>query len=75
MEKVTPATGEVIFDKRSSDPVPGYWRPYMVTFPLIEPVRELQEGLASYPNERRVYRRIGLMTEEDERLAGFDDAD
>lgn len=69
MEKFDPSTGEVIFDKQSAQRRVGRWRPYMVTLPLIEPVRELQAGVASYPNERSVYST--LMTEEERSLAGF----
>ena len=72
MEKINPDTGEVVFDKGAAIPIAGNWRPYMVTLPLLEPVRELQEGLASYPNARSAYRR--LMSDEEQELAGFDDA-
>jgi hypothetical protein len=71
MEKINPETGEVVFDKRETDQISGNWRPYMVTLPLLEPVRELQEGLASYPNARSAYRR--LMSSEEEEIAGFND--
>jgi hypothetical protein len=71
LEKYHPATGEVIFDKDQAVLRPGNWRAYMVTLPLLEPVRELQPGATSLPNERSVHR--GLMTPEEEELAGFTD--
>lgn len=71
MEKFDVQTGEVIFDKRDTSKRLGNWRARMITIPLVEPVRELQEGLASYPNERSAYRR--LMTPEEEDDAGFID--
>lgn len=69
MEKVDPSTGEVIYDKDAAHQQPGNWRAYMVTLPLVEPVREIRAGLASLPNERSVHR--SLMNAEEEALAGF----
>jgi hypothetical protein len=71
MEKYDLATGEAFFDKDEAQQRPGDWRAYMMTLPLLEPVRELQAGLASLPNERNVHR--SLMTDEEEDLAGFDE--
>jgi hypothetical protein len=71
MEKYDPATGEVFFDKDDAQLRPGNWRAYMMTLPLLEPVRELQAGLASLPNERNVHRT--LMTDAEEDLAGFNE--
>jgi hypothetical protein len=69
MEKYDATTGEIIFDKREVLKIVGRWRAYMVTLPLSNPVRELQQGQASYPNERSVYTRE--MTEEERQVAGF----
>ncbi|MDF2812049.1 MAG: hypothetical protein K0S56_3080 [Microvirga sp.] len=69
MEKYDPETGEVFFDKAEQNKRAGDWRPYMITLPLVTPVRELQEGLATYPNERSPY--ADLMNEEERDEAGF----
>jgi hypothetical protein len=69
MEKYDPDTGAVIFDKRETTKFVGKWRAYMVTLPLLNPVRELQQGQASYPNARSVY--TSLMTDEERQTAGF----
>ncbi|MDM9645562.1 hypothetical protein [Rhizobium sp. S163] len=71
MEKFDPKTGEVIFDKRDAIKREGHWRARMITLPLVEPVRELQEGLATYPNDKSAYRR--LMNAQEEQNAGFID--
>jgi hypothetical protein len=62
MRKFDPATGEFIDDKRVNGEVmdrrdrrPGHWGAEMVTLPLVAPVRELQAGQFSYPNQRSPY--------------------
>lgn len=69
MEKYDPETGEAFFDKAEPIKRIGDWRPYMITLPLVTPVRELQEGLATYPNERSPY--ADLMNAEERAGAGF----
>ena len=71
LEKYNAETGEAFFDKREPIKRTGDWRVRMITLPLVEPVREIREGVASMPNERSVYRRH--MTAEEEQVAGFDD--
>jgi hypothetical protein len=69
MEKYDPETGEVVFDKAERNKTVGDWRSYMITLPLVTPVRELQAGLATYPNERSPY--ADLMNDEERADAGF----
>jgi hypothetical protein len=69
MEKYNPETGATFFDKAEAIKRPGHWRPYMITLPLVAPVRELQEGLATYPNERSAY--APLMNDEERADASF----
>lgn len=69
MEKYNLDTGEVIFDKTDHNKIVGDWRSYMIALPLVKPVRELQSGQASYPNEHSPYAE--LMTEGERAEAGF----
>jgi hypothetical protein len=69
MEKYDPETSEVVFDKAERDKTIGDWRPYMITLPLVTPVRELQAGRVSYPNERSPY--ADLMNDQERADAGF----
>jgi hypothetical protein len=69
MEKYDAATGEVVFDKPEKVKVVGQWRPYMITLPLITPIREVQEGVATYPNERSVF--APLLSEDEREAAGY----
>jgi hypothetical protein len=77
MRKFDPATGEFIDDKRVNGDVmdrrdrrPGHWRAEMVTLPLVAPVRELQAGQFTYPNQRSPY--AALLSSEEREAAGFD---
>ncbi|WP_158817883.1 hypothetical protein [Methylocapsa sp. S129] len=77
MRKFDAATGVPIDDKRMNgemvdrrDRRPGHWRAEMVTLPLIAPVRELQAGQFTYPNERSPY--ADLLSGEERQAAGFD---
>lgn len=47
VEKYSPATGEAI--DRNDTTTPGSWRAFMVTFPLIEPVREVRAAEIALP--------------------------
>ncbi|BCG71967.1 hypothetical protein MesoLj113a_31250 [Mesorhizobium sp. 113-1-2] len=69
MEKYDSETGVTFFDKAETVKQPGNWRPYMITLPLVTPVRELQEGLATYPNEQSAY--APLMNDDERADAGF----
>ncbi|MFP2897994.1 hypothetical protein [Corallococcus sp. 4LFB] len=71
MEKFDPRTGRLINDK-SSEPAArqrGNWRAFMVTLPLVEPVRELEPGDTTFPIETSPYSE--LMTVEEREVAGF----
>lgn len=68
MEKFDPATGEAFFDKPEPVKRSGNWRPYMLTLPLVEAIREIQAGLATYPNERSPY--AAHMNDEERVAAG-----
>lgn len=52
VEKFDPTTGEII---PKDDKRPGNWRAFMVTFPLMEPVRELESARVAYPKETCAY--------------------
>ncbi|MBU6321312.1 MAG: hypothetical protein KGI78_00440 [Patescibacteria group bacterium] len=54
VEKYDPKTGEAMNDKKS-ERRPGAWRAFMVTFPLIDPVREVRSAEAAYPVARSPY--------------------
>jgi hypothetical protein len=56
LEKVDPLTGEIIGRlPGTADPRPGNWRAFMVTFPLREPVREVEAATLAYPVELSPY--------------------
>lgn len=55
VEKYDPTTGEVIYDSGDSNERPGNWRAFMITFPLVDPVREIQAAEIALPNENCVY--------------------
>jgi hypothetical protein len=71
VEKFDPGSGDTIEDKDNPS-IPGSWRCFMVTFPLREPIRELQAaeialpiGLSTYdawvsPEERVIRDRAEL---------------
>jgi hypothetical protein len=78
MRKYDPVTRDWIDDKRLNgeamdrrDRRPGHWRAEMVTLPLVAPVRELQAGQFTYPNQRSPY--AALLSSEERRAAGFDE--
>jgi len=54
VEKFDPKSGETIEDKESPS-IPGNWRCFMITFPLREPVRELQPAEIALPIGRSPY--------------------
>ena len=75
MRKIDADTGEVIDDKRvngrrmsKQERRPGHWRSEMVTLPLVEPVRELQSGEATYPVAHSPFAK--LMSEDERDAAG-----
>lgn len=68
MEKHTPETGEIVFDKADQNETIGDC-PYMIALPLLTPERELRAGRASYPNERSPY--ADLMNNDERADAGF----
>ncbi|MEA2944452.1 MAG: hypothetical protein QOD09_4981 [Bradyrhizobium sp.] len=77
MRKYDPSSGEPIDDKLVGGEVldrrdrrPGNWRAEMVTLPLVAPVRELQAGQSTYPNQRSPY--AVLMSNEEREAAGFE---
>jgi hypothetical protein len=55
VEKFDPETGEPINDKGSLELKPGGWRTFMVTFPLMAPVRELQAAEIALPKKLCTY--------------------
>lgn len=61
VEKFDPSTGETINDRpedqrASTDQLrPGNWRAVMVTFPLREPVREIEAAEVAYPTQLCTY--------------------
>jgi len=77
MRKYDLNTNEVIDDKRDSDGnsihrgdrKEGNWRADMVTLPLVDSVRELQSGDATYPIERSPYSR--LLNTGEQHAAGY----
>jgi hypothetical protein len=63
VEKYDRETGRAINDK-IGERKPGAWRAFMVTFPLIDPVREIRSADAAYPVAHSPY---DPMLTEDER--------
>jgi hypothetical protein len=55
VEKVDPITGQVVYDRETKVQVAGNWRAFMVTFPLREPVREIEAAEVAYPTDRCAY--------------------
>jgi hypothetical protein len=56
VEKVDPSTGQIINRGAGADDLrPGNWRAFMVTFPLREPVREIEAADLAYPVELSPY--------------------
>lgn len=57
VEKFDPETNEVIYDRANDDATqkPGKWRAFMVTFSLLEPVREIKAADIALPTETCVY--------------------
>jgi hypothetical protein len=57
VEKIDRATGAIINDRdaKLEDLRPGNWRAFMVTFPLREPVREIEAAEVAYPIELSPY--------------------
>lgn len=57
VEKYDPATGKSIEDKGMPEgqQKSGDWRAFMVTFPLLEPIRELQAAEIALPIQRSTY--------------------
>lgn len=66
VEKFNAATGEIIYDRHKPVQLPGKWRAFMVTFPLVDPVREINTATIALPNETCVY--DSQMTEEEREL-------
>ena len=64
VEKYDPETGNSINDKRSSNQKNGDWRAFMITFPLKEPIRELQVGDGALPISASAYNY--LLTEQEQ---------
>jgi hypothetical protein len=62
VEKFDPKTGETIEDKENPS-IPGNWRCFMITFPLREPIRELQPAEIALPIGLSPYDY--LMTDEE----------
>lgn len=78
MRKFDPATNEIIDDKRINGLLAdrherrsGRWRAEMITLPLVSPVRELQAGEVTYPNERSPYAKH--LNDDERAAAGFVD--
>lgn len=76
MRKFDPVTGEAIDDKRINGNLArkherksGSWRAEMVTLPLVNPVRELQSGEATYPVEHSPF--ADLMNSEERTSVGY----
>lgn len=55
VEKIDPSTGEIIDDRMKDVQRPGNWRVFMVTFPLREPVREIEAASVAYPTQLCAY--------------------
>jgi hypothetical protein len=77
MRKYDPSTGEPINDKRidgeladKRDRRVGNWRAEMVTLPLVDAVRELQAGEATYPVAHSPFSRE--MSRDERIRAGFE---
>jgi len=66
VEKYDPKTGVIIYDRLQGSSKPGKWRAYMVTFPLLEPVREVRSALIALPTDTCVY--DSYMTEEEKEV-------
>jgi len=70
LEKVDPETGEIIErDIGGKDEQPGNWRAFMVTFPLREPVREIEAADVAYPVQFSPYNDWMKPEEQDRRDA------
>ncbi len=65
LEKYDPVTGEAIYD-RNNPQRPGNWRAFMITFPLREPVQELEVADMALPTDMCVYEY--QMTDEERAL-------
>jgi hypothetical protein len=55
VEKYDPKTKASISDKGMSEQKPGNWRSFMVTFPLREPIQELQAAEIALPKKLSTY--------------------
>jgi hypothetical protein len=65
LEKYDPTTGEIINDHENPQH-PGNWRAFMVTFPLREPVQELEVANVALPTDMCAY--DDWMTDEEKSL-------
>ncbi|HTC20991.1 MAG TPA: hypothetical protein VK859_09095, partial [bacterium] len=71
VEKYDPTTGKPINDKdKTGKRKPGAWRAFMVTFPLIDPVREVISAEAAYPVEHGPYNEMLTSDEKHARDIG-----
>jgi hypothetical protein len=66
VEKYTSTSGEAFYDRERSTQAPGDWRAFMVTFPLREPVREIEAATVAYPTEMSPYN--DLMTPQEQEV-------
>lgn len=68
VEKYDSTTGDVIDDKNmpEAEQKMGRWRAFMVTFPLVDPVREIRPATIALPIARSPYSK--LMTVEEKML-------
>lgn len=66
VEKLDPKTRRAIYDRSATveKRCPGNWRTFMITFPLLEPVREVHPANIAFPNELCAY---DYQMEQDER--------
>jgi hypothetical protein len=55
VEKYDPKSKKSINDKGLSEQKPGNWRSFMVTFPLLEPIQELQAAEIALPIKLSTY--------------------
>lgn len=72
VEKYDPRTGEVIDDKdlaNKAERKPGKFRAFMVTFPLINHVREVRAATVAFPTSQAVYNDWMNPEEQDARNA------
>ena len=65
VEKFDPRTGKAFYDRHWDKRRPGNWRALMVTFPLLEAIREIKPAAIALPSELCAYDYQMIQEERD----------